>query len=366
MRVLFCGGGTAGHVMPAIAMAQMIQRNFKNAEVGFVGRKGGNENRSITKSGYFLYTIDVMGIKRSISLKNIEAILKALKSSRKAKHIILNFKPDLVIGTGGYVCYPVIKKAQQMKIPTIIHESNVYPGMVTRILGKKCSKLLLNVEATKEYLKNTNNTSVVGNPLRSDFKSVSRNEARKALNIGKNEIFIVSFGGSLGSEVLNEHIVDLMYGYSLHTLNVRHIHSAGVNGYNKLVESFPRLCNGIAKCKIVPYIDDMPLYLRAADIVISRSGAMTLSELSCAEVAPILIPSPNVTANHQYANAKYATDEGGAIMIEEKDLTADSLRNAVEMLVRDSTLRAKLQNGMKKLTAENVEEKTIRAIKDVL
>ena len=250
MKILFCGGGTAGHVMPAIAMAQIIEKNFKNVDIAFVGRCGGNENRSIIKCGYSLYTIDVMGLERKFSIKSIKAIYKALSSSRTAKRIICEFNPDIVIGTGGYVCYPIIRMAQKMHIPNMMHESNVYPGIVTRHLGSKCTMLLLNMEGTKKYLKRTDNAVTVGNPLRADFKDVKRSDARQLLKLKENDILILSFGGSLGSEVMNDIIIKLMSQYSVSSANIAHIHATGINNFKRAKELYPELASGKGKCKI--------------------------------------------------------------------------------------------------------------------
>ena len=366
MRILFCGGGTAGHVTPAIAMAEIMLRARPDCEVAFVGRSGGNENRSIVKEGYRLYTIDIMGIKRSLSFRNISAIIKVIKSGRMAKEIISEFSPDIVIGTGGYVCYPVIRAAQRLHIPTMIHESNVYPGLVTRLLGGKCTRLLLNSEGTKGHLKHTENTLVIGNPLRTSFSSVSRDDARKRLGIGRNNFLVLSFGGSLGSEVMNERIIELMRGYSSARDNVSHVHATGISHYGEIRSREPALCSGANGCRILPYIDDMPSYLKAADLVICRSGAMTVSELALVGVASILIPSPNVSENHQYTNAKYVSDRGAALMIEERDLSLESLAQAVERVRTDSASRRKMAEKMRRLSRLDTAKLLVRAVNEAI
>lgn len=366
MKILFCGGGTAGHVMPAIAMAEIALCENNGCEVAFVGRNGGNENRSIIKEGYKLYTLDVMGMSRSISFRSIKAIIKAIKSGRIAKRIISEFSPDIVIGTGGYVSYPVIRAAQSMNIPTMMHESNVYPGLVTRLLGKGCNTLLLNSEGTKKYLKRTDNTLVIGNPLRVNFSAISRADARKKLGIKASDFFIVSFGGSLGAEILNTRIMELMRGYSAVRKDVRHIHASGVSHYNAIKSQDANLTRGVNGCKILPYIDDMPTYLNAADLVISRSGAMTISELAEVGVASILVPSPNVAENHQYVNAKYVADLGGALMIEEKDLTAEALTAAVECIRSDPKLAKNLAANVHKLSRADTADLFIKAINNAI
>ncbi len=365
MRILFCGGGTAGHIMPAVAMCEMIGKNIKNCEFAFVGRRGGYENRSITSRGYKLYTIDIEGLQRKLSFKNVSAIIKVLKSGRKAKEIISDFNPDIVIGTGGYVCYPIIRAAQRLKIKTLIHESNAYPGLVTRLLGKKCDKLLLNHEITKKYLKKSNNSVVVGNPIRSEFSSMTKKDARQKLGIKNNEFFIVSFGGSLGSEILNNAMIKLMNEYSCHTLKVVHLHACGARYYNGIKEINPNLCMKNKQCSIVPYIDNMPIVLKAADLAITRSGAMTISEITHAKIASLLIPSPNVTANHQYYNAKSLSDVGAAIMIEEKDLSSEALIKIIKELKENDHKRNAMAEKAASVSRTDTEKKVLEEIKNL-
>ena len=227
MRVLLCGGGTSGHVMPAIAMAEIIEGHYPGAVIAFGGRMGGDENKAYVKTGRKLYTVDIQGFKRSLSINNVKSIFKTIKSGRVAFSIINEFKPDLIIGTGGYVCYPFIRSGQRMGIKTAIHESNVSPGLVTRMLGRKCDAVMLNLDGTKKYLKSTKNAVVVGNPTRSGFGSVSKTEARRRLGIKDREVLIISFGGSLGATLLNKTIGEMIHRYTRSVTGVRHLHSTG-------------------------------------------------------------------------------------------------------------------------------------------
>ncbi len=365
MKILFCGGGTAGHVMPALAMREMLAKHFKNCEFAFVGRIGGEENRAVLKQKIKLYTLDVEGVRRSLSFQSMRAIIKALKSGRSAKLIISDFKPDLVIGTGGYVAYPVIRMAQRMKIKTMLHESNAYPGLVTRMLGSKCDKVLLNIDDAKNHLHYTDNISIIGNPIRQGFAEISREEARKKVGVSKKDFFILSFGGSLGAEAINDVIIDVMKKYSGHTTNIKHIHSCGTKHYSRIKSDEPALCIG-GTCKIVPYIDDMPTFLRAADIAITRSGAMTVSELTHAEVPAILIPSPNVTSNHQFYNAKFISSNGAGALIEEKNLTADAVINEIQKIKSNPKELEKIRKNMKSLKKEETENLFITAVNSII
>ncbi len=356
MRVLLCGGGTAGHVMPAIAIAEIIEKSFKNSTIAFAGRQGGDENKAYKDTGHKLYTVEISGLSRKLSASNIKSFFKIIKSGRKARDVIRDFQPDVIIGTGGYVCYPFIRQGQRLNIKTVIHESNVYPGLVTRLLGKRCDVLLLNLEGTRQYLRKTSNTEVVGNPIRSGFASLNKSEARRRLGIGNEEMLIVSFGGSLGADKLNEAVIGLIEKYTSKNKKIRHIHSTGKTHYEKIKEKHTELFSLGAKIQILPYIDNMPLLLTAADLAITRSGAMTISELCRSGTPSILIPSPNVTANHQYVNASYMKDIGAAEIIEEKDLDCDTLFNTFIALSKSKDLMKRMSKCARLAYPQNTDQ----------
>ncbi len=365
MRVLLCGGGTAGHVMPAIAMSEIIEKSFPESVVAFAGREKGAENDAYTKTGRKLYTVDISGISRSLSINNIKTVFKVIKSGRKARNIIQEFEPDVIIGTGGYVCYPFIRQGQRMNIKTVIHESNVSPGLVTKLLGGKCDKLLLNLEGTRAHLKKTANTAVVGNPTRAEFGRMTRSEARKKLGVESNQTLIVSFGGSLGAEILNETVADLIKKHTVGNTRIRHIHSTGRNHYAKIKEAYPELFSKKANVDIFPYIDNMPTLLTAADLAITRSGAITVSELCRSATPSILIPSPNVTGNHQYANARYMESVGAAVLIEEKELTCDVLHDAVMQLILNKEQLLKMSSAAAGLYTRDTNERIAQVLAEL-
>ncbi|MBR5818114.1 MAG: undecaprenyldiphospho-muramoylpentapeptide beta-N-acetylglucosaminyltransferase [Clostridia bacterium] len=365
MRVLICGGGTAGHIMPGIAIAEYIKECDGTSEIMFVGRKNGQENSLILNAGFPLETIEISGFRRSLSPKNISTALKTVIALGKAFKILRAFAPDVTVGTGGYVCWPIIKMAQLMKIPTVIHESNAYPGLTTRMLASKCDKVLLNLEECKAHLKRIDNTLVVGNPLRNTFIKGTRAAARKKLKIADSDIFILSFGGSGGSDVMNSHLISLMKAVSEKNRRIRHLHATGKKYYDTAAKSSPELIKASGRCRIVPFIEDMPAYMLAADIVISRAGAMTLSEISAAGVASILIPSPNVTDNHQYKNAKAYESVGGAIVILESELNDEILAERVIELIQKRRLRRAIADAARGLHVQNSLHKICTGIEAV-
>ncbi len=357
MRILFCGGGTAGHVTPALAIAEAILEKHPRAEIMFVGRAGGEENKMIERRAFPLKTVRINGFTRSLNLDNIKNLFTVARALKKSKTIIKEFSPDVVVGTGGYVTWPVVRAAQGLRIPTVIHEANACPGLVTKLLMPKCERVLLNLQGSEKEFRKQENIRIVGNPVREEFLSLSKSEARRRLGISNKEFLIVSFGGSGGARKMNSSAIALMRSHSANNKSVRHIHGCGNKYQAELKKEFPEFFKGMNGCIIRPYIDDMPTVLRAADAVISRCGAMTLAELSAVGAASILVPSPNVTNNHQYKNAKHISDNGAAIMIEEKDLSERALLDAVRRLENDIQYRRTLCDGIRSFYVEGAAER---------
>ena len=322
----------------------------------FIGRTGGQENKAVTDAGIPLKEVTVKGIERKLTLRNLKNLFLALRSTSDASKILKSYKPDCVIGTGGYVCWPVLRAAQRLKIPTFIHESNAHPGLVTRLIGRKSTAVLLNFDETASHLLGCE-TYTVGNPLRKKMRKTSKSMARRSLGIKDNEIVITSFGGSGGSEIMNSCITQIMKeGYNVSQV-VRHTHATGRRYFARYNDNCSKGCN------IVPYIEDMATIMAASDIVICRCGAMTLSEIAHSGVAAILIPSPNVTDNHQYKNGRLFSDAGAAIMIEEGDLSKERLKEEVVRLLSDGALRLKMSKCLEKFAIRDTEKKICNIIK---
>ena len=362
MRLIFCGGGTAGHVTPALAIAERILEKNPNTEILFVGRDGGDENQIIKKRGFDIKTLKIYGFQRKLSIKTIKNIHVALTALKKAKEIIKEFSPNVVIGTGGYVCWPVLKAAERMGIPTVIHESNAAPGLATKLLAKKCDRVLLNLEGSEKEFKRQDNLRIVGNPVRQEFITQDRRIARKKLGLSDKDFFIFSFGGSGGSEKLNNTVIELMDSHSTKNKNIKHVHACGRKYFGAIKKKHPHLAHGKDGCIIKPYIDDMAVMTKAADVVISRAGAMTIAEISAAGTAAIFIPSPNVTNNHQYKNAMLICNAGAAIMIEESELNERTLSDEVKRLENDMRLRKTMAESIKKFCVSDSGEKIANEI----
>lgn len=357
MRAIITGGGTGGHVNPGLAIASAIKRNEPDSEIIFVGTKRGIENRLVPAAGYKLYHIDVRGIKRSLSPSNIKAFCLAVTSPIKAKGLIREFRPDVVVGTGGYVSWPVVKAATALGVPSALHESNSIAGVAVKMLQDKVDRIYLNFEETGETLHAKDKLMRVGNPLPGAFRSISREEARKTLGIAdKYEKMILSYGGSLGAERVNESALRLMREYSSAHPEVYHVHAAGASGYESVKSEFCRM--GLDKCQNIElrdYIYDMPVRMAAADVIICRAGAMTVSELAMAGKCPVFIPSPNVAENHQYKNARVLCDAGAGRLIEETELETepDKLTEIVSGLIENDCERVKIEENIRRFAVKD-------------
>jgi len=342
MKVLFACGGTAGHINPALAVAARLKSENSDISIRFVGNPGKMEARLVPEAGFDFAPLRIEGFQRRITAENVKrnilAIIYLLRSGKEIRRILAEFEPDVVVGTGGYVSGPVLRYAAKQGIPTLAHESNAYPGVTTRLLARYVDRVLLAVPAAKAHLPQKANCVVTGNPVRSEIFSADRMAAREKLGVG-GRVCVVSLGGSLGARRINEAVAELIAIAYLQdkAANLHHIHSTGRNDTDTFAQ--------ILEAKGVPinsphldireYIDDMPECLAAADIVICRSGAMTLTEIEAAGRASILIPSPNVSENHQYHNAMVLAKRNAAIVIEERDLAGEALYETVQELVSD-------------------------------
>lgn len=325
-------------------MAGFIRSRHPEATLLFAGNPKGMEAKLIPAAGFEFYPIEIMGFQRQLNWFNVKYNLRSVQclimSWSRSKKLIEEFAPDIIVGTGGYVSGPILREGAKLGIKTITHESNALPGVTTKVLARTADKILLSVEEAKKHLPEGKNYIVTGNPVRSEIIFADREKARAKLGIG-DRICVVSFGGSLGAKRINDAIAELM-AWEAQRGGICHIHATG--GYEKqrfagLLEKFG-VSGKPPELDVREYISDMPDCLAAADLVISRSGAMTVSELEASGTASVLIPSPNVAENHQYHNAMVLQNHEAAVVIEEKNLTPKLLRDTVSGLLSDpQTLR---------------------------
>lgn len=355
MRVLLSGGGTAGHINPALAIAKKIKSAFPDAAIAFVGTKNGMENRLVAKEGFAMYHVEVRGFLRKLTLKNIPIAYQALTAPGKAKKIIRQFRPDIVVGTGGYVSWPIVKAASGMGIPTAIHEQNAALGMTTRVLSKFADSVMISFQETKEHIKNKEKVVLVGNPV---------NPAMRDAKPRKNEMpYLLSYGGSLGAMRINDVMLDFIRENPLRG-KIRHTHAIGSVEWKQRGETIREYALDRAEnTEILEYIYDMPAKMAAADLVVCRAGAITLAELAVLGKPAILIPSPNVTNQHQLRNASVVAAAGGAVVIEEKDLSSGRIRDEIVRLLVNPRLREEMGRAMKKLAIYDSDEKILEIIR---
>jgi UDP-N-acetylglucosamine--N-acetylmuramyl-(pentapeptide) pyrophosphoryl-undecaprenol N-acetylglucosamine transferase len=336
VRILFAGGGTAGHINPAIAIANHIREEHPEAEIAFVGTPKGMENRLVPKEDYPLYHIDIQGFQRKLTPKNVATLYKAVRSLHESGKIIRGFKPDVVVGTGGYVSGPVLYKAAQMGIPTAIHEQNAFPGMTSKILSRVVDRVLISFDSSRKFFTKVPQEKMIltGNPIRDNMSRLTREEAKEAIGVNPDMPLLVCFAGSLGAEAINRVMEEMLQTHKDdHRMTV--IWATGeryfdeISGRLQPVLSQPQYQH----IHVQRYIYNMDQVMAAADLLVCRSGAITLSELACLGKAAVLIPSPNVTGNHQYYNAKAFADIGGAVLVEEKDLTAEGVYAHLDRLL---------------------------------
>lgn len=370
MRILLSGGGTAGHINPALAIAAKIKKEAPDSVIAFVGTPTGMENKLVERAGYPIYHVEVRGFARSLApksiVKNIGTAVMAVTSPIKAKKIIKEFKPDAVIGTGGYVSWPVLKAAATLGIPTLIHEQNAVVGVTTNMLSKIVDRVLISFEESRgQFECDKNKLVLVGNPVNPDIFKMSKEVERKKLGLGDTP-YLLSYGGSLGAKVINNNIFDIVES-SRFDSRIRHTH--GVGSYEWGVREREIKARGLDSkngVEMTRYIYDMPSKMSAADLVIARAGAITLAELAILGKPAILIPSPNVTNNHQYKNAKVVSDAGGAVLIEEKDLTSQHLADKIEELIFDKDRLRKMSQCMRGLAIVDSEDKIYKELKTLL
>lgn len=337
LKVLLAGGGTAGHVNPALAIAEIIKENYPDAEICFAGNPDKLEAKLVPKAGYRFEPLKIEGFQRKINAENIKRNFRAAvylaKSGSRCREIIKGFKPDLVVGTGGYVSGPIVRAAANMGIKTAVHEQNAFAGVTNKLLSKKADVVMMTVEESRKYFPDAKKCVVTGLPVRGGFGRLSKAEAREKLGIPQNAQVVLSAGGSLGSKVLNESIMKLFKWYQQEGRDVWHIHSYG---------TYKDYENYIADCekqgikikddprRMVDSYVDMPKAMAACDMIITRCGAASLAEIEAMGRCSVLIPSPWVAENHQYHNGMVLQNAGAGVVIEEKELTEEKFIGTVK------------------------------------
>ena len=369
MKVIFTCGGSAGHVNPALAVAQQFEAHHPGCEILFVGAERGMEQRLVKQAGYPIETVTVSTFEREWSWAhvkhNIKSAFKLPVGQREAAAIVKRFKPDLVVGTGGYASYPAVHEAAKRHIPCAIHESNAYPGLTTRALANKVDLVMVGFPEAAEYYKEAKKVAVTGTPVRGEFFTLDRARARLELGLTDSQPLVISFWGSQGAGHMSARTVDFVERWAAEGRRFHYVHAAG-RDIDEMPGELKKRGIEVSDEEIRPYIDNMPVVMAAADLVICRAGASTIGELTALGKPAILVPSPFVAANHQYKNAKVLYDRGGVELVEEKGCTGEGLyRKALELLA-DGSRRAAMGRALKELAAPDAAGKIYENLMELL
>lgn len=370
-RVIFTCGGTAGHVNPAIALAQKIKQENPDAEFLFVGADRGLEKDLVPKAGYDFKTVHISSFHRSLKPKeirhNLISVYNLLRAPGEARGILKEFQPDVVIGTGGYASFPMVKAAAKAGIPTAVHESNMVPGLTTKMLESYAGRIMVGFEACRQHYKEPEKVVVTGTPVRGDFFAETKGEAKQALGVDDGRPLIVSFWGSLGASGMNRQMADFM-ALEAEKEPFHHIHAAGQSGYPVMQQLLREKGVDLEKhpaLQLREYIYDMARVCRAADLVICRAGASTISELTALGVAALIVPSPYVTNNHQEKNARVLEAAGGAVVLVESESTAQKLFQTACGVLRDDNRRREMERAMASLGICDATDRIYKTIQEI-
>ena len=367
MKVIIAAAGTGGHINPGLAIANKIMEKEPNSKIIFIGTPRGLENDLVPRAGFELKTINAYGIKRSISLDNIRRLCDTVKSVGEAKKILKNFKPDVVIGTGGYICVSVGIAANILKIPLVLHESNAYPGVAVKLLAKKASKVLLGFEDAKNKIPSHDNVVVTGTPSKIHeikMSSADKFNKREELKIKQNMPLVLVFGGSQGASSINKALIGIIQNRL--NQNYQIMWAAGKENYEKVKKDLKEHnidIENVENAKIVPYIYNMQEAMEVSDLVVARSGAMTITEISVLGKPAIFIPFPFAAENHQEYNAKVLANIGAAKIILDKNLGYVNLNSTINSMVENKEKLKQMGEKAKSIAKENVEEEIYEQIK---
>lgn len=366
MRVIVAAAGTAGHINPALAIANKIKKESPRSEILFLGTDRGLENDLVPRAGYPLKTIEAYGLSKKINLDSIKKNIKTLKGIGEAKKIVKEFSPDIVIGTGGYICGAAILAASKYKIPTILHESNAWPGKAVKMLSKKVSTILVSFEDAKDRIPKKTNVILTGTPTKIknlDLTKEQKEETIKRLGLNTEKPVVLIFGGSQGAKAINDVVTEIINEKLNHNYQI--MWAPGPIQYD-IVKNEIKDLSKLEGVKIVPYIYNMEEVMNACDLIISRSGAMTITEISIVGKPSIFIPLPNVSNNHQLYNAKVLENIGAAKILLNENLTKDTLNSLVEGIIKNPKQMQKMAENAKKIAITNVEDRIYKEIEKLV
>lgn len=349
MKIVLTGGGTGGHIYPALAIGRYCQRQRPGTELHYIGSETGLEKEIVGKEGIPFESIHISGFRRKLSAENLKTVWRFLKAVSRSRQLLKRYKPDVVVGTGGYVCGPVIYAAAKLGIPTLIHEQNVVPGLTNKFLSRYASTIAVSFPGSESNFPRARRAVYTGNPRATEVVNADPKEGWNRFGLPERTPLVVMVGGSRGARALNESMVDLTRFLNQFE-NVHFLYVTGKPYYEDTVRRIEDMHGEIPEqLTIVPYADRFPEVLAASSLVISRSGASSIAEITALGIPSIQIPSPNVTNNHQEANARQLVNEGAAEMILERDLEGEALYRKIQSIIQDPIRKEYMSNQAKKL-----------------
>ncbi len=372
MNVIFTCGGTAGHINPALAVANLMRERHPDCNILFIGAQGHMEEKLVPQAGYALRCLPGSGLSRKLNSagikQNVHAVKCVLDAVKSCKRIFKEFRPDVIVGTGGYASFPALYAGSSMKIPVCVHESNAVPGVTTKLAAKLADRVLVCFEESKKMYPNPAKVEVVGMPVRREFIYGDREKARQELGIGEEPVVLSAFG-SLGAKVMNQTMAELFCLEQQAQFPFRHIHATGSFGWEwmpGLVQEKGVDLSRTKQIEMKEYFYNMPTLMAAADVMISRAGASTCNEIAAAGLPCILIPSPNVTNNHQEKNARVLEARKGAVVLLEKDCTAQALYAQIQSLLADPQRRAEMSRNLHEMVTLDSTERICDIIEQLV
>lgn len=361
MRIVVSGGGTGGHIYPALAFIKEVKQHHPDVEFLYIGTEKGLEKNIIEREDIPFKAIDITGFKRKLSFENVKTVMRFLKGVKECKKELKRFKPDAVIGTGGYVCGPVVYAASKLGIPTIIHEQNSLPGLTNKFLSKYVDKVAICFEEAKAHFP-AEKVVFTGNPRASEVVSIKGAQSLKSLGLQENKKTVLIFGGSRGAAPINKAVIGMQQ--ELKTRDYQVLYVTGEVHYDKVTEELKK--QGAAENMAVkPFLHQMPEYLKALDVIVARAGATTIAEITALGIPSVLIPSPYVTANHQEVNARSLGDRNAAVVLKESELNGQRLIQAIDHILQDEKTLQEMSERTKSLGVPDAAQRLYQVLNEL-
>lgn len=349
MRIVLSGGGTGGHIYPAVAVARQMEAEEPGSAFLYIGGTRGLESKLVPQENLPFEAIDITGFRRKLSMENVRTVMRFLRGVKESKKLLKEFKPDAVIGTGGYVCGPVVYAAAKLGIPCMIHEQNAIPGLTNKFLSRYADTVAVSFEGTEGAFPSGKKVIYTGNPRATTVAAANPERGFASLGIPSGSTVVLVVGGSRGAKAINEAMID-MAPLAGKGKGVHYVYVTGEPYYEETRKRLREKLGGLPNwLHVLPYVHNMPEVLAATSLIVNRAGASFLAEITALGIPSVLIPSPNVTNNHQEANARQLEREGAASVILERELTGQRLHDAIRAVIGDDTVRTRMSAAARRL-----------------